>query len=84
MSLTASILIFLVGAVLSGFLFRLLRQRISEALANGLSFMVLSLALYPLAFWITGSREQSITIWIIACAVGAIATTGIYSIRRQR
>ena len=84
MSLATSMLIFLAGALISGMLFRLTRRRISEVLANGLAFMIVSLAFYPLLLWVTGSEEQSIARWIIASAIGGIATMSIYRFLRTR
>ena len=84
MNIFTSILIYVLGLAVSAAVFRFVRQRLSESVANGLGVLVLLLAQYPLMLWITGGPHMAFTTWLIWCTLGALAATGFNFLLRPK
>ncbi|HEX8921232.1 MAG TPA: hypothetical protein VF766_07120 [Pyrinomonadaceae bacterium] len=84
MSLTASIVTYVLGIAVATLIYRLLGRRISEAIALGVSVMVMLLAFYPLTLWLTDEPSQSLRIYTIWSALGALTATGLCSLLVRR
>jgi hypothetical protein len=84
MSLTASIIIFGVGIAIAALTYGLLRHRISEAIALGVSVTVMSLTMYPLTFWITHGPYQSFTMYLTWSVLGGLSATGLRSLMKPK
>ncbi len=84
MSLTTSIILYAAGAVVAGLIGRLLRRHVSEAIAMGVSLMVIFLTMYPLTIWIAHGPRQNFGMYIIWSAIGALTGIGLMSLRRSK
>lgn len=84
MSFTASLVLFFVGAAASGFVFRFLRHRLPEAVANGLAFAVMSLAFYPLVHLLNGSGNQFFVSWVACSILGGLTAMGVFALLSRK
>jgi hypothetical protein len=80
MSFTISLIIFLIGAAASGFVFRFFRHKLPEAVANGIAFVVLGISFYPLMLFIAGSGSKSLVIWAICSVLGGLVAMGAFAL----
>lgn len=84
MSLTTSIIMYAAGIVAAGLIGKFLRQQVSEAIAVGVSAMVILLAMYPLTIWIAHGPRQNFSMYVIWCVIGALTGIGLMSLRRSK
>jgi hypothetical protein len=80
MSFTVSLVVFFAGAAASGFAFRFLRRGLPEAVANGITFVVLSLAFYPLMLSLNGSGKQFFVSWVACSILGGLTAMGVFAL----
>lgn len=79
-----SVLIYALGLMASVVVFRVVRRRLSESVANGLGVLVLLVAQYPLMLWTTSGTRIAFSTWFIWCTLGALAATGFNSLLRPK
>ena len=84
MSLTASLVIYGVGITIAALTYHLLRHRISEAIALGVSVTVMSLSMYPLTFWITEGPYQRFSMYLTWSVLGGLTATGLRSLMKPK
>ena len=80
MSFSVSLIVFLMGAAASGLVFRLLRRKLPEAVANGIAAVVLGIAFYPLMLSLTGSGNRLFVSWAASCILGGLAAMGVFAL----
>jgi hypothetical protein len=81
MSITIAVMIWAGGIIASAALVNFLRSRTSASTANGLGWIIMGLAHYPIVLWLTGSEYQSATlaIWAGFSVLGAVVGVVVYS-----
>jgi uncharacterized membrane protein YoaK (UPF0700 family) len=84
MSLTISLITYALGIAVASLIYRLLGRWVSEAIALGVSVMIVLIAGYPLGLWLMGEPHQSFSSHVIWSALGALTATGLCSLLSRR
>ena len=84
MSFSVSLIVFLMGAAASGLVFRLLRRKLPEAVANGIAAVVLGIAFYPLMLSLNGSGNQFFVSWVACSILGGLTAMGVFALLSRK